>query len=92
MTGPARAPSRVPASFRISLMSFMTLSPDPLVTLADELTQLELRIARRADELAAMGLGCTKLKLSCWLQAEEELLGGQASAAGPGAVPETRTA
>jgi hypothetical protein len=71
-------------------MSFPNL--DTLAALSDELTQLELRIARRADELAARGFGCTRLKLSCWLQAEEELLGRLLGIEDKRFVPERRTA
>lgn len=40
----------------------------------DSLVDLQLRIARRADELAAATHGRTPLNLLCWLQAEEEIL------------------
>lgn len=38
------------------------------------LTELELQVARRADQLAAEGYSSSDLKLVCWLQAEHELL------------------
>jgi hypothetical protein len=41
---------------------------------ADPLLQLELRIARRADELARTAAVRTALNLRHWLQAEEEIL------------------
>jgi hypothetical protein len=40
----------------------------------DPLTHFELRVAKRADELAAAGSIKTSLNLMCWLQAEYELL------------------
>jgi hypothetical protein len=40
----------------------------------DPLTALQLQVARRADELAAAGQRRSLLNLSCWLQAEEEIL------------------
>lgn len=40
----------------------------------DPLTTLQLQVARRADELAASGQRRSTLNLSCWLQAEEEML------------------
>ncbi|HEX2861420.1 MAG TPA: hypothetical protein VHN79_07260 [Lacunisphaera sp.] len=36
-------------------------------------TELEFRVARRADELARVGFCVTSLKLGCWLQAEQEI-------------------
>lgn len=42
----------------------------------DALVDLELAVARRADELAGAGLCPTPLNLHCWLQAEQEILGG----------------
>jgi len=40
----------------------------------DELTALELRVARRADEIAGGAGGAAALKLHCWLLAEQEIL------------------
>jgi hypothetical protein len=39
---------------------------------ADELTQLQLRVARRADELARGNRVVTPMNLHCWLMAEFE--------------------
>jgi hypothetical protein len=39
---------------------------------ADELTQLQLRVARRADELARENKVVTPMNLHCWLMAEFE--------------------
>lgn len=41
-----------------------------------ELDELELRIARRADQLAVTCPGPTRLNLRCWLLAEAEVLRG----------------
>jgi hypothetical protein len=38
------------------------------------LLELELRIARRADELANVGLPVRDRNLECWIQAEREVL------------------
>lgn len=38
------------------------------------LTELQLKVARRADELARAGGWGTNLNLGCWLQAELEIL------------------
>lgn len=40
----------------------------------DPLTQLQLQVARRADELAARGSAHPPLYLLCWMQAEDEIL------------------
>jgi hypothetical protein len=40
----------------------------------DELAELELKVARRADELVRAGVAISDLKLVCWLQAEQEIL------------------
>ena len=40
----------------------------------EPLAELELQIARRADELAATRLDRSSLNLVCWLQAEQEIL------------------
>lgn len=40
----------------------------------DALAALQVRIARRADEIAAVLPGRTPLNLYCWLQAEQEIL------------------
>lgn len=40
------------------------------------LMAIQLRVARRADELARSGMAPGVLKLSCWLQAEQEILDG----------------
>ncbi|MEO6004851.1 MAG: hypothetical protein ABIZ04_24295 [Opitutus sp.] len=42
---------------------------------ADGLLHLQLRVARRADELAATRERGTILNLHCWLLAETEVLG-----------------
>jgi hypothetical protein len=41
---------------------------------ADPLTEIELRIARRADELARECEVHTSMDLQCWLRAEAEIL------------------
>lgn len=51
---------------------------------SDALSQLQLRVARRADELAKESKVTTQLNLQCWLMAESELIDG----AGPGDVPQ----
>lgn len=45
---------------------------------ADELLTLELRIARRADELARGPAGRAPSQLECWLEAEAEVFRGVA--------------
>jgi hypothetical protein len=50
---------------------------------SDALSQLQLRVARRADELVRDSKVTTPLNLHCWLMAESELIDG----AGPGNVP-----
>jgi hypothetical protein len=40
----------------------------------DAFTQLQLRVARRADELARDTSILTPLNLHCWLMAESELM------------------
>ena len=45
------------------------------VCVADELLELQLRVARRADELATARKTQTALNLHCWLMAETEVLG-----------------
>ena len=47
----------------------------------DALVDLELAVARRADELAGAGHCPTPLNLHCWLQAEQEILGAAQSLA-----------
>jgi hypothetical protein len=42
---------------------------------SDALSQLQLRIARRADELARDSNVSTPMNLHCWLMAESELIG-----------------
>lgn len=42
----------------------------------DELFTLQLRVARKADELALTRRAGAGLNLHCWLLAEAELLGG----------------
>ena len=41
----------------------------------DPLQELQLRIARRADRLAASSPLRTRLNLHCWTEAEQEILG-----------------
>jgi len=41
---------------------------------ADPLTELQLRVARRADELARSATAHSSLNLRYWLQAEHEVL------------------
>jgi len=42
----------------------------------DALSKLQLRVARRADELARNNQVVTPLNLHCWLMAEFELIDG----------------
>ena len=48
----------------------------------DALTEIELRVARRADELARERETHTPLDLDCWLLAEAEILRTLAEPAG----------
>lgn len=50
-------------------MSPQTYTPPP----SDTLLELELRVARRADELARLPADEKPLNLECWLQAEAEI-------------------
>jgi len=43
---------------------------------SDALSQLQLRVARRADELARDNKIVTPLNLHCWMMAESELIDG----------------
>jgi hypothetical protein len=43
--------------------------------MTEPLVNLELQIARRADELAATRVNHSSLNLFCWLHAEQEILG-----------------
>jgi hypothetical protein len=43
---------------------------------SDALSQLQLRVARRADELVRDSKVSTPLNLHCWLMAESELIDG----------------
>jgi hypothetical protein len=43
---------------------------------SDALSQLQLRVARRADELARDSNASTTLNHHCWFMAESELLDG----------------
>ena len=53
------------------------MKPDPSYGLAeDALVALQLRVARRADELARLRKTEASLNLHCWLLAEAEVLGG----------------
>jgi hypothetical protein len=45
-----------------------------LPTSLEPLADLELQIARRADELAATRVNRSSLNLVCWLEAEQEIL------------------
>lgn len=52
------------------------MHPEPLpVTADDTLTELELLVARRADELTRERRTSDSLNLHCWLVAEYEVLG-----------------
>jgi len=48
--------------------------PDQPAGAFERLDDLEARIARRADEIAAIFPARTPLNLYCWLQAEQEIL------------------
>jgi hypothetical protein len=43
---------------------------------SDELSQLQLRVARRADEIVRDSAFVTPLNLHCWFMAEYELVHG----------------
>ncbi len=55
-----------------SLMSSPSLTL-PFEPALDELTQMQLRVARRADEIATQSDRATPLNIHCWLLAEAEL-------------------
>lgn len=50
----------------------ITCSPEATIP-SEPLAELELQIARRADELAATRVARSSLNLVCWLQAEQEI-------------------
>lgn len=52
----------------------MIACPEEVKVHLEPLTDLELQIARRADELAATRIDRSSLNLVCWLQAEQEIL------------------
>ncbi len=58
-------------------------------TLFDPLLEVELKIARRADEFARHIRPQSPLNLHCWLLAEAEVLGGVAENVSPAARPAT---
>jgi hypothetical protein len=58
------------------------MRPEITPSVDDALADLELAVARRADQLAQSGLCTTPLNLHCWLQAEQEILGRAGSFAG----------
>lgn len=53
----------------------MPMPSEDYPSIDDALADLELAVARRADQLAQSGLCSTPLNLHCWLQAEQEILG-----------------
>jgi hypothetical protein len=53
---------------------------------ADPLLDLEMRVARRADELARAHAAQTSLNLHCWLVAEAEVLRQHAAKLAPAVV------
>jgi hypothetical protein len=55
------------------------MDPDPSPT-DDALSQLQLRIAQRADELVQDSKVLTPLNLHCWFIAESEVMGADAVA------------
>ena len=52
----------------------MVREPESRGKAGDALTDLQFRIARRADEIAATLPARTGLNLYCWLKAEHEVL------------------
>jgi|HubBroStandDraft_1064217.scaffolds.fasta_scaffold1084790_1 hypothetical protein len=54
-------------------------SIDPLDLATKALFELQLRVARRADELAQAGSSKSSLNLHCWLLAEAEVFHAEAS-------------
>jgi hypothetical protein len=61
-----------PRRFRRCAQRFETMHDHQLQWAV--LDDLELRVARRADELMREGVSPTELKLECWLRAEQEIL------------------
>jgi len=62
------------------------MSLDSAVATPDPLLDLELRVARRADELARIQVQNTALNLHCWLCAEQEIMGDDRPGRGDGAA------
>jgi hypothetical protein len=71
------APVQVtPAPDARSRSAMAPLPLAPITLGSDPLADLEFRIARRADEIAATLPARTDLNLYCWLKAEHEVLAG----------------
>ncbi len=61
------------------------MNPTPCAaSLTDLLMELELRVARRADELTLVQGVANTLNLHCWLVAEYEVFGPAGLVAAPG--------
>lgn len=69
----------------------MTNTDSPSSPEADPLLDLEIRVARRADELAQAHTMRTGLNLHCWLVAEAEVLRQHATKLAQSAAPSAST-
>jgi hypothetical protein len=68
-------------------MPLPSTSPVPFELPADELVQLQLRVARRADEIAQTQRHTTVSNFHCWLLAEAEVLKAESGLSGFGWEP-----
>jgi hypothetical protein len=69
-----------PSFWFLDLMSIQTSMPNDrtdqeIASAVDELSRLQLLVARRADEIARDSTISTPLNLHCWLVAESEVFG-----------------
>ena len=69
LSGPELCPT-----VRESMTTFAESPSAPTASRSELLFQLQLRVARRADELARVGSGSQERDVRIWLQAETDLL------------------
>jgi len=65
-------------------LPFPEIAPLPDALRADKLIELQLRVARRADEITREKRSSPGLNRHCWLLAEAEITGWFARATGAG--------
>jgi hypothetical protein len=74
MSAKIAAPVPLSVESESGLAAPRLLVSQPKLAALDTLADLEFRIARRADEIAATLPARTDLNLYCWLKAEHEVL------------------